>query len=73
MVQTEAQYKFVYMAVQHHIDTVQQRLQVSLKPLVSCCCVKVDKTHNLSIQCKGEGRKVVFTRHTPCMVATRKD
>ena len=45
MVQTEAQYKFVYMAVQHHIDTVQQRLQVSLKPLVSCCCVKVDKTH----------------------------
>ena len=28
MVQTEAQYKFVYMAVQHHIDTVQQRMQV---------------------------------------------
>ncbi|CAH1775375.1 unnamed protein product [Owenia fusiformis] len=27
MVQTEAQYKFVYMAVQHYIDTVSQRLQ----------------------------------------------
>ncbi|XP_070562066.1 tyrosine-protein phosphatase non-receptor type 11-like [Ptychodera flava] len=26
MVQTEAQYKFVYMAVQHYIDTLQQRL-----------------------------------------------
>ena len=27
MVQTEAQYKFVYMAVQHHIETVHTRLQ----------------------------------------------
>ncbi|GAB6023095.1 protein tyrosine phosphatase, non-receptor type 11 [Chamberlinius hualienensis] len=27
MVQTEAQYKFVYMAVQHHIDTISQRIQ----------------------------------------------
>ncbi|TRY80125.1 hypothetical protein TCAL_09892 [Tigriopus californicus] len=27
MVQTEAQYKFVYMAVQHHIDTVEHRLR----------------------------------------------
>merc|ERR1719245_1493846 len=26
MVQTEAQYKFVYLAVQHHIDTLKQRL-----------------------------------------------
>lgn len=26
MVQTEAQYKFVYLAVQHYIDTVQQRI-----------------------------------------------
>jgi tyrosine-protein phosphatase non-receptor type 11 len=25
MVQTEAQYKFVYLAVQHHIDTLRQR------------------------------------------------
>jgi hypothetical protein len=26
MVQTEAQYKFIYMAVQHYIETVQQRM-----------------------------------------------
>lgn len=25
MVQTEAQYKFVYLAVQHHIETVTER------------------------------------------------
>lgn len=27
MVQTEAQYKFVYLAVQHHIETISQRIQ----------------------------------------------
>lgn len=27
MVQTEAQYKFVYLAVQHYIETLQQRIQ----------------------------------------------
>lgn len=27
MVQTEAQYKFVYMAVQYYIETLSQRLQ----------------------------------------------
>lgn len=26
LVQTEAQYKFVYLAVQHYIETVQQRI-----------------------------------------------
>ena len=26
MVQTEAQYKFVYLAVQHYIETLQQRI-----------------------------------------------
>ncbi|XP_076047900.1 tyrosine-protein phosphatase non-receptor type 11-like isoform X2 [Oratosquilla oratoria] len=33
MVQTEAQYKFVYLAVQHHIDTVQQRITAEQKSL----------------------------------------
>ena len=27
MVQTEAQYKFVYLAVRHYIETVSQRMQ----------------------------------------------
>lgn len=27
MVQTEAQYKFVYMAVQYYIETLSQRMQ----------------------------------------------
>ena len=36
MVQTEAQYKFVYMAVSHHMETVQKRMeaqQVGLLPV----------------------------------------
>ncbi|XP_063234393.1 tyrosine-protein phosphatase non-receptor type 11-like isoform X2 [Bacillus rossius redtenbacheri] len=33
MVQTEAQYKFVYLAVQHYIETVSQRLQAEQKSL----------------------------------------
>ncbi|XP_035696618.1 tyrosine-protein phosphatase non-receptor type 11-like [Branchiostoma floridae] len=31
MVQTEAQYKFVYMAVQHHIETVSKRIAAQTK------------------------------------------
>ena len=31
MVQTEAQYKFVYLAVQHHIETLSQRLAAEQK------------------------------------------
>lgn len=33
MVQTEAQYKFVYLAVQHHIETVQQRISAEQRSL----------------------------------------
>ena len=40
MVQTEAQYKFVYMAVQHHIDTVQQRMQAGQKSSVPYINIK---------------------------------
>lgn len=38
MVQTEAQYKFVYLAVQHYIDTLQQRIQAEqvIYFVVSC-------------------------------------
>lgn len=38
MVQTEAQYKFVYLAVQHYIDTLQQRIQAEqVIPFVVTC------------------------------------
>lgn len=37
MVQTEAQYKFVYLAVQHYIDTLQQRIQA--EQVISFCCL----------------------------------
>ena len=40
MVQTEAQYKFVYRAVQHHIDTVQQRMQAGQKSSVPYINIK---------------------------------
>lgn len=33
MVQTEAQYKFVYLAVQHYIETLQQRIQAEQKSI----------------------------------------
>lgn len=32
MVQTEAQYKFIYMAVQQYIDTAQKRLEEEQVP-----------------------------------------
>ncbi len=38
MVQTEAQYKFVYMAVMHYMETERQRWQaeqVSLQPIIN--------------------------------------
>lgn len=34
MVQTEAQYKFVYLAVQHYIETVAQRMQAEQRSLL---------------------------------------
>lgn len=33
MVQTEAQYKFVYLAVEHYIETLQQRMQAEQKSI----------------------------------------
>lgn len=39
MVQTEAQYRFIYMAVQHYIETLQRRIeeeQVLSQERVTC-------------------------------------
>lgn len=39
MVQTEAQYRFIYMAVQHYIETLQRRIeeeQVLSQERVAC-------------------------------------
>ena len=38
MVQTEAQYRFIYMAVRHYIDTTLQRMQAGQ---VHNCCPKL--------------------------------
>ncbi|KAL1513838.1 hypothetical protein ABEB36_003187 [Hypothenemus hampei] len=35
MVQTEAQYKFVYLAVQHHIETITERMKAEQKSMQS--------------------------------------
>lgn len=36
MVQTEAQYRFIYMAVQHYIETLQRRIEEEQVP--ACLC-----------------------------------
>lgn len=40
MVQTEAQYKFVYLAVLHYIETVSQRMQAEQVSAsrIACTC-----------------------------------
>lgn len=45
MVQTEAQYRFIYMAVQHYIETLQRRIEEEQVFVLSvkcyprtCCC-----------------------------------
>lgn len=42
MVQTEAQYRFIYMAVQHYIETLQRRIeeeQVCVCVLLYCVII----------------------------------
>ena len=34
MVQTEAQYRFIYMAVQHYIETLQRRIEEEQVPIL---------------------------------------
>ena len=41
MVQTEAQYRFIYMAVQHYIETLQRRIEEEQVCVCVCVCVCV--------------------------------
>ena len=38
MVQTEAQYRFIYMAVQHYIETLQRRIEEEQVFVCVCAC-----------------------------------
>lgn len=38
MVQTEAQYRFIYMAVQHYIETLQRRIEEEQVPSRKLAC-----------------------------------
>ena len=73
MVQTEAQYKFVYMAVSHHMETVQKRMeaeQVKRRPIenidfnlmVLCILVELQKFLSLSEKYKGIYEYQIFKR-----------
>jgi len=44
MVQTEAQYKFVYLSVQHYIETVSTRLQAEQVNISLCFPSRLIKT-----------------------------
>ena len=48
MVQTEAQYKFVYMAVSHHMETVQKRMEAEQNLVRS-----MDEYNTMFRGCKG--------------------
>lgn len=42
MVQTEAQYRFIYMAVQHYIETLQRRIEEEQVRLALCGITKIN-------------------------------
>ena len=43
MVQTEAQYKFVYLAVRHYIETVSHRMQAEqVRPTIYSLGIKME-------------------------------
>ena len=64
MVQTEAQYKFVYLAVKHHIETVQQRIsaeQVNKFKIYSLCIIPTPTTYSINQNNFGEYQRSTFS------------
>ncbi|KAK6622142.1 protein tyrosine phosphatase, non-receptor type 11 [Polyplax serrata] len=61
MVQTEAQYKFVYLAVQHYINTLTQRIQAEQKSLQ----LGREYTNIKYTECKVNDSGVTITNTTP--------
>ncbi len=68
MVQTEAQYKFVYMAVNHYIETLSQRMQAE-QVIHSCLslCRAVNHYVELSIIMYGAVNHYVWSCQSLCM------
>lgn len=67
LVQTEAQYKFVYLAVQHHIETITERMkaeQVGFGILINlllrqCSCIEYELILLKNLFCFRNPYKVV--------------
>ncbi|KAK6618620.1 protein tyrosine phosphatase, non-receptor type 11 [Polyplax serrata] len=65
MVQTEAQYKFVYLAVQHYINTLTQRIQAEQKSLQ----LGREYTNIKYTECKVNDSGVTITNTTPAPIS----
>lgn len=73
MVQTEAQYRFIYMAVQHYIETLQRRIEEeqvlsrNISPILACPLLLtvtfIGSLHHRKVRLKGVSTP---TLSTPC-------
>ncbi|PSN51601.1 Tyrosine-protein phosphatase non-receptor type 11 [Blattella germanica] len=73
MVQTEAQYKFVYLAVQHYIETVSQRMQAEQKSQLlgrEYTNIRYSSEVQASDQARGTGLTLTLSRSTTSLPTT---
>lgn len=75
MVQTEAQYKFVYLAVQHYIGTVSHRIQAEQKSLqmgreYTNICYSNEAVAGLSDTVRAGGLTLTLSRSTTSLPTT---